>query len=127
MSAMGIKIQQFSVPVCNAFEAKIMNDQLCYEVDLKAFSNSNNIEKELKIGFNFLMDYNEDRQVTFFENISRMELGLGNNIAESDENQHAFVYLDTIGKALTLENISYRNIKYCRRAEVNWRGGIQFE
>ena len=63
MSSMGVKMDNFTVPVCRSFEAKIMNDQLCYEVDLKTFSYNNNIEKELKIGFNFLMDYNEDRQV----------------------------------------------------------------
>ena len=97
---MGIKIDQFDVPVCNAFEAKIMNDQLCYEVDLNTFSDSNNIKKELEIGFNFLMDYNEDRQVTFDKNHKRKELSLGNNVIESDQNQHAFIYLDTIGKIL---------------------------
>jgi len=47
MSAMGVKIDQFNVPVCNAFEAKIMNDQLCYEVDLERFSDENEIENEL--------------------------------------------------------------------------------
>ena len=32
MSAMGVKIDKFDVPVCNSFQAKILNDQLCYEV-----------------------------------------------------------------------------------------------
>ena len=98
MSTMGIKIDQFDVPVCNSFHAKVLNDQLCYEVDLNTFSDKNNIEKELEIGFNILMDYNEDRQVTFDQNISKKELGLANNVAASDENKHAFVYLDTIGR-----------------------------
>ena len=30
---MGVKIDQFDVPVCNSFEATVLNDQLCYEVD----------------------------------------------------------------------------------------------
>ena len=29
MSAMGVMIDQFDVPVCNSFQAKILNDQLC--------------------------------------------------------------------------------------------------
>ena len=62
----GIKIDQFDVPVCNSFQAKILNDQLCYEVDLNKFSIKDNIDNELKLGFAFLMDYNEDRQVTLF-------------------------------------------------------------
>ena len=97
MSAMGIKIDEFDDPVCNSFQAKILNDQLCYEVDLNTFSDMNNVEKELKIGFNFLMDYNEDRQVTFDQNISNKKVGLAKSVASSDHNQHAFVYLDTIG------------------------------
>ena len=31
---MGVNIKQFDVPVCNSFKAKILNDQLCYEIDL---------------------------------------------------------------------------------------------
>ena len=50
MSAMGVEIDQFVVPVCNSFQAKIMNDQLCYEVDLNKFSDKNNIRNELKLG-----------------------------------------------------------------------------
>ena len=69
MSAMGVTIPQFDVPVCNSFQAKILNDQLCYEVDLKKFSNKNNIFNELKLGFNFLLDYNEDRQVTLHQEV----------------------------------------------------------
>ena len=100
MSAMGTKIDEFDVPVCNSFQAKIMNDQLCYEVDLNKFSDKSNIANEIRLGFHFLMDYNEDRQVTFDKNISRKEVGLANNVAASDQSQDAFVYLDTIGELL---------------------------
>ena len=106
MSAMGVKIDKFDVPVCNAFEAKIMKDQLCYEVDLNRFSDSNNIEKELDIGFSFLLDYNEDRQVTFdqdYKEESELELSLGNSVVASDQSKHAFIYLDTIGNFLKHE------------------------
>ena len=33
-SAMGVKIDQIDVPVCNSFRQKISRDQLCYTVDL---------------------------------------------------------------------------------------------
>ena len=100
MSVVGVKLDQFDDPVCNSFQAKILNDQLCYEVDLNKFSNKSNIAKELELGFCFLMDYNEDRQVniqsTSAEEIKRS--GMAANLVESDKNQHAFIYLDTIGK-----------------------------
>ena len=97
MSSMGIKINQFDVPVCNSFQAKRLNDQLCYEVDLNRFAN-NNIEKDLDLGFVFVMDYNEDRQVTFKEEKQvKDSFTLVNRIDKSDENQQAFIYLNTIG------------------------------
>ena len=100
MSAVGVTIDQFDIPVCNSFEGKIINDQLCYEVDLNRFSNKVNIIEELKTGFAFIMDYNEDRQITFNQGSEKViDKGLVSRIdgAERDS-QHAFVYLSTIGK-----------------------------
>ena len=100
MSGVGVKIDHFDDPVCNSFQATVVNDQLCYEVDLNRFSNKSNRAKELELGFYFFMDYNEDRQVTrqstLAEEVERS--GIGANLLESDKNQHAFIYLDTIGK-----------------------------
>ena len=110
MSTVGAKIDQFDVPVCNAFEARLFNDQLCYEVDLDKFSDGKNIENELDLGFNFIMDYNEDRQVTCDRNISnvdsqgsvnlpsRKKFSMARNIFEPDRNYHALIYFNTIGK-----------------------------
>ena len=98
MSAMGIKIEEFDVPVCNSFQAKILNDQLCYEVDLNTYSDKSNIVNELELGFHFLMDYNEDRQEILHQNRSKPKVGLAKSVSASDQNQHAFVFLDTIGK-----------------------------
>ena len=112
MSTVGAKIDQFDVPVCNAFEARLFNDQLCYEVDLDKFSDGKNIENELDLGFNFIMDYNEDRQVTCDRNISNVDsqgsvnlpmpshkkFSMARNIFESDRNHHALIYFNTIGK-----------------------------
>ena len=102
MSSMGMKINHFKVPVCNSFQAKIQNDQICYEVDLNKFSNKANIERELELGFNFLLDYNEDRQVVLdiesSVNVSTLHDSLARSIVESKKDQQAFIYLDTIGK-----------------------------
>ena len=87
-----------------------VNDQLCYEVDLNKFADSNNIDSELDLGFNFIMDYNDDRQVTFNQNIStvnsqgslnlqsRKNFSMARNILESHSNHHALIYFNTIGK-----------------------------
>ena len=100
MSAVGIKLDQFDDPVCNSFQATIVNNQLCFEVDLNRFSNESNIAKELELGFYFFMDYNEDRQLTRQLTLAQEEKrsGIGANLLELDKNQHAFIYLNTIGK-----------------------------
>ena len=37
MSVVGTKLDKFDVPVCNSFKAKILNDQLCYEIDVNEY------------------------------------------------------------------------------------------
>ena len=110
MSAIGVKLIQFSVKVCNSFQEIMHNDQLCYEVDLNKFSNKYNIERQLKSGFTFIMDYNEDRQVTYEEGFKTSEYdSLVHEIGKSDEDQHAFIYLDTIGKkTLTILKVEHQ-------------------
>ena len=102
-----------------------MNDQLCYEVDLDKYSDKNNVKNELELGFNFLMDYNEDRQVTFDQNISKIKVGLAESVASSDHNQHAFVYLDTIGMIFLQITNQIFKLKNCRNSSAHWRGRIQ--
>ena len=100
MSAMGVYDDKLKLHVCNSFQAKILNDQLCYEVDLQKFINqSNNIENDLKSGLVFFMDYNEDRQAKFYTNISNSNYGsYGSKVDWSEDDKNAFIYLNTIGK-----------------------------
>ena len=101
MSIMGKKISELDFPVCNSFQAKILNDQLCYEVDLNRFSNKENINRELELGFNFVMDYNEDRQIDLNQyQRNEMELGLASSMVELDHSQKAIIYLNTIGRKI---------------------------
>ena len=82
MSKMGIKIEQFDVPVCNSFRAKIIKDQLCYTVDPNLFRDKNNLKGELYM--TLFIDYNEERQ---FED-------------NSNNDEENFVKIDTIGSLL---------------------------
>ena len=61
LSSMGVRIDQFDLPVCNSFGPTIFKEQLCYEVDLNLYKNMSNIENQLKEGFIFLFDNNEDK------------------------------------------------------------------
>ena len=96
MSSVG----SFSVPVCNIFKAKIRIHQLCYEVDLNRFTNRDHIEDDLSKGLILLLDYNEDRQVESDELDETMGSGLYDRkiLAQNKEDQHANIYINTIGK-----------------------------
>ena len=59
---MGKEVNGFNDPVCNSFEAKIRNDQLCYEVDLEKYKDENNIKEQLESGLVLILDYNLERQ-----------------------------------------------------------------
>ena len=99
ISVMSVNIEPFKVPVCNSFQEVILNNQLCYEVDLNRFSNLENIERELKIGFIFMMDYNEDRQITFGQDDKTVDpSSYSSKFVEYSDTGHAVIYLDTIGK-----------------------------
>ena len=82
MSTMGIKIEQFDVPVCNSFRAKIIKDQLCYTVDPNLFRDKISLKGELYM--TLFIDYNEERQ---FED-------------NSNNDEENFVKIDTIGSLL---------------------------
>ena len=99
MSSMGVNIGIFDIPVCNSFQAKILNDQLCYEVDLGKFRNPYNIENELKLGLALFMDYNEDRQVSFAEINGVADVkSFGSRFDGSNDDANAHIYLNTVGK-----------------------------
>ena len=74
--------------MCNSFRKRVLNDQLCYEVDVNEIIDKKVLQKELKIGLMFLIDHNEDRQVTFNEEEEEDHknlLQLGKNSTESFE------------------------------------------
>ena len=64
MKLMGVKNTNFTVPICNSFKDYILNDQLCYQVDLNNFESSFS-SKSMKFGLMFLVDNNEDRQFSW--------------------------------------------------------------
>ena len=96
LSVMGKKIDEFQYPVCNSFKPRVMNDQLCYEVDLNKYKDSDDMEQKLKVGLVFFMDYNEDRQVLLNESMDKEESFV--DVMEGNHGRNALIYLDTISK-----------------------------
>ena len=100
MSAMGVKIDQFNVPVCTSFKEKVLNDQLCYEVDLNDYQDKQSFEEDLKVGFTMLIDVNSDREVSFILNQSYQQQANNtrpnHNLYNMDDLSDFLIYLNTI-------------------------------
>ena len=82
-SIMGVKIDQFDVPVCNSFRPKFSGDQLCYEVDPNNYKDR--IDANKKLSLSLLLDYNEDRHMFF-------------NFSEKEIDDDFYISVETIGK-----------------------------
>ena len=59
--SMSMKIENFSLPVCNSFRAVAHKDQVCYQVDLEKFKKKDNSKEQLATGLVLILDCNEDR------------------------------------------------------------------
>ena len=111
ISAMGIKIDQFEVPVCNSFKPKYVFNQLCYEVDPNEYVSKVLNEKGKELGLTLIIDYNEDRQLIFNakENQqlildSKSSLNTFTNVELANED---FVYL---GRPATKSNSPFKYV-----------------
>ena len=88
MKIMGRQIIGFNNPVCDSFEAKIRNDQLCYEVDLNKYKDENKIKEQIKSGLVLQLDYNLERQSEMYNPKKLNKVGSDENVVQ--------IYLDTI-------------------------------
>ena len=63
MSLLGRKAEGFQAPVCSAFTRKIINNQLCYEVDLNRFRDQVDWQESLQSGLSLVIDTNDEYDV----------------------------------------------------------------
>ena len=63
MSLLGRKVDGFQDPVCSAFTRKIVNNQLCYEVDLNRFRDQVDWKESLQSGLSLVIDTNDEYDV----------------------------------------------------------------
>ena len=80
---LGIKVDDFGVPVCNSFKAKILEDQLCYSVDPNHYRNL--LDKKNDLELTLYINYNEDREFHL-------------SLEEEDLRNDRSVIAETIGK-----------------------------
>ena len=103
MSLLGRKVDGFQVPVCSAFTRKIVNNQLCYEVDLNRFRDQVDWKESLQSGLSLVIDTNDEYDVrkllTEDGNIKTVENKL--DTYQNRQLQGEFsIFLKTISKSL---------------------------
>ena len=102
MSLLGRKVEGFQVPVCSAFTGKIVNNQLCYEVDLNRFRDQVDWEEALQSGLSLVIDTNDEYDVrkllTEDGNIETQQDKLDSYDNRQLEGKFS-IYLKTISKA----------------------------
>ena len=89
---LGENVTGFSKPVCNKFQQKSFQGQVCYQLDLQDVKDKVTFKKGVMNGLTFVMDYNKEKMV--------------NNPSEKPELKHvegklskeeATIYVDTLG------------------------------
>ena len=93
MSVMGVEINDFHIPFCTGFEEKIINDQLCYSINLNKTRQKNPVKEEHDLTFKLFISYNEDRQFD-----SMIDVKMPRKV--DDSNLEKYVLIETIGRLL---------------------------
>ena len=90
--SIGVKLNDYEIPVCNIFKTRNYLDQLCYETNLQDLKDTQKIGKQLEMGLTLILDYNEERQSYKFT--KKNESRAMNALVHNDND--VSVYLDTI-------------------------------
>ena len=106
MTSMGLLIDQFSFPICRSFKARVLRDQLCYELNPNEYIGQHKLQESLRVGITLVIDNNEDREVTE-ASYDKASTVLDNNILDvlfqKEKSRTSTIHIHTIGNA----------VKYC--------------
>ena len=103
MEVVGSSHKEFPIPVCNAFDNTILNNQLCYKINVNDFIKRAEYDGQQKINLNLFLDYNEEKQymVQKREILVNSSLSMSRNLISSKNKgniNEAMIYFGTLGK-----------------------------
>ena len=92
----GATSDKFNVSLCQSFQPKLRNDQLCYIIDPNQLLHKD--ENDLSVYF--LIDENKDRQIAVNDSykVNKTHSNLEDFQITNDEKMETLIYLDTIGR-----------------------------
>ena len=91
-SIMGVKIDQFEVPVCNSFRAKIVGNQTCYTVDPNKYKSFHDPDDDV-YSVSFYLSFNEDRMFSQTE--------IDDDLLDKEK----LITIETIGKVVNMQTM----------------------
>ena len=103
MELVGTNHKEFPIPVCSAFVKTILNNQVCYKIDVNEFIKEVTFDGQQKISLNLFLDYNEEKQYFGQKRDLRVNSSLsmsGNLISVKNKGNfnEAMIYFGTLGK-----------------------------
>ena len=100
MSIMGSMVDGLRLPVCDKFERKIIEDRICYQIDVNEFSENVDKKKFINDGLLLVLDYNEEKMLSRKKMATR-ETATGLSDIRSSKNsdeEESLVYVETLGE-----------------------------
>ena len=97
MSLVGTYFDKFDFPICDKFTPRILEGQLCYQIDVNEVKDQVDSKNALAHGFIFAMDYNEDKMIKE-ENMRKEEpTNLHEILGNEYDSLAAKIYIETLG------------------------------
>ena len=114
MDRTGRNSSYFDIPVCNIFTEKIVNHQLCYQVDINRFQHNQPEHirrRNLRDGLLLIIDVNEEYQTEDLRNLTLdltrdEKVNLKTNYVDVEEEHHFRIYIETISKIFPSRTLS---------------------
>ena len=128
MDTLGVKVGDFKAPACNSFNSVKRLNQICYEMDLNlgSFNNKSGKGKQLEYGLILILDFNEERQWDFENEIHFHEGKEEINLYIPDDSNGIKVHLETISNTLKQLIMSSNNFTYLFLGPVTLSGEGQY-
>ena len=97
MSVVGMTLDGFDLPICDKFRPKMLEGQLCYQIDVNEVKDQVDANNALKHGLIFAMDYNEDRMIQEGTVKSEEPTYLNEILGKKYDSFGAHIYIESLG------------------------------
>ena len=106
MEVVGTYHKEFPIPVCSAFVNAILNNQVCYKINVNEFIKEAKYDSQ-NFNLNLFLDYNEEKQyiVQKRETLVKTSLSMSHNLISSKNKaniKEAMIHFGTLGKYFNL-------------------------